>query len=84
MEIHIGESTHHHDQSMTPQSFRTMKATVSNPVKPIPLLLLLDELLSPVYLLLILTGDYLLTWNYKALILFLSFKDKPDVPVIEE
>ncbi len=38
-EIQSGLKTHHHDQSMTLHSFRTMNAKASRPVKPIPLLL---------------------------------------------
>ena len=34
--IHIGDNTHHHDKLIYPVSFRPMKRTVSNPVKPIP------------------------------------------------
>jgi hypothetical protein len=34
--IQSGDSTHHHDQSMTPESFRAMKTIVSRPMKPIP------------------------------------------------
>ncbi len=41
MDIHMGERTHHHDQLMTLHNFRTIKATASKPVNPIPLL---DEL----------------------------------------
>ncbi len=36
-EIHSGDSTHTHDQSMTLQSFSTINAIVSRPVKPMPL-----------------------------------------------
>jgi hypothetical protein len=40
-EIHIGERTHHHDQSMNPVSLSVMNTIVSNPVNPIPPLRLL-------------------------------------------
>ena len=36
MLIQIGERTHSHDQVMTPQSFKTMKATARRPTNPIP------------------------------------------------
>jgi hypothetical protein len=36
-DIHKGDNTHHHDQSITLASFSTMNATVSIPAKPIPL-----------------------------------------------
>jgi hypothetical protein len=45
-EIHSGERTQSQDQVMTPQSFKTMKAIVSSPVNPIPLLLVLLFLFS--------------------------------------
>lgn len=35
-EIHIGDSTHHHDQSITLHSFRATKSTVNIPASPIP------------------------------------------------
>lgn len=35
-QIHTGDNTHHHDQPITPQSFRTMNATVRRPTNPIP------------------------------------------------
>jgi len=40
-EIQIGESTQSHDQLITPVSFNAIKRIVSNPVKPMLLLLLL-------------------------------------------
>lgn len=45
-EIHSGERTQSQDQVMTPQSFKTMKAIVSSPENPIPLLLVLLFLFS--------------------------------------
>jgi hypothetical protein len=36
VEIQIGDSTHHQDQSITSTNFRTMKTMVSNPTNPIP------------------------------------------------
>jgi len=38
--IQIGESTHHHDQSITSVSFKMMNTMVRRPVKPMPPLLL--------------------------------------------
>ncbi len=35
-ETQSGDRTHHHDQVMIPVSFRTIKAMVNSPVKPIP------------------------------------------------
>lgn len=37
---HKGDKTHHHDQSILPKSLRVIKTIVSNPQKPIPLLVL--------------------------------------------
>lgn len=34
--IHIGLSTHHQDQVIYPISFKTIKAMVKSPAKPIP------------------------------------------------
>ena len=36
IDIHVGDSTHHQDQSMNPVSFSTINAMVSSPVNPIP------------------------------------------------
>lgn len=38
--IQIGDSTHSHDQEITPHSFNTIKTIVSKPANPIPPLLL--------------------------------------------
>ena len=35
-EIHIGDSTHHHDQSIFPMSLSVMNTMVSKPTNPIP------------------------------------------------
>ena len=40
--IHTGDNTHPQDQSIVPISLSTINATVSNPTKPIPELLLLE------------------------------------------
>ena len=52
-EIHIGESTHHHDQSILSNSFKTINTIVSNPQKPIPPLDELDvvDILFPPFIL---------------------------------
>ena len=55
--IHMGDKTHHHDQSILSRSFNVTKTTVSNPVKPIPLEL--DELFSPLI-------SFSLSLRYKA------------------
>jgi hypothetical protein len=34
--IHTGDTTHHHDQSMTWHNLRAMKVIVNKPTKPIP------------------------------------------------
>lgn len=36
IDIHIGDNTHHHDQSILPISFRVMNTTVSRPQNPMP------------------------------------------------
>lgn len=40
--IHIGDRTHHHDQSITFPSFNPMNRMVNTPVNPIPLELLFE------------------------------------------
>jgi len=45
-EIHSGERTHHHDHVIYPVSFNPINSTVSRPVNPNPLLLLLDSLIA--------------------------------------
>lgn len=45
-EIHIGESTHHHDQSIMSVSLSTMNAICSRPTNPIPPVLLEDDELA--------------------------------------
>ena len=43
--IHIGERTHHHDQVIKLVSFKVINTMPSNPVNPIPPLLLFDSLI---------------------------------------
>tara|TARA_Y100000034_G_scaffold132597_1_gene195990 strand:- start:2808 stop:3074 length:267 start_codon:yes stop_codon:yes gene_type:complete len=47
--IHNGDNTHHHDQCITPTSFKTIKAIVNKPRNPIPPLAdeLLPDILTP-------------------------------------
>lgn len=35
-EIHSGDRTHHHDQSILPMSFSVMNTIASRPAKPMP------------------------------------------------
>ena len=42
MEVQTGDSTHHHDHSITSVNFNAMNRMVNRPVNPIPLLLLDD------------------------------------------
>ena len=39
IDIRTGENTHHHDHSITPQSFNVINIIVNNSVKPIQLLI---------------------------------------------
>ena len=42
-EIHIGDNTHHHDQSIMSVSLSTMNAICRSPTNPIPPVLLEDD-----------------------------------------